>query len=79
MADAGDLKSLALDGRAGSSPALAIFYRSPEHFLFGAFFITVVDVFLPLFYRVGAEMKASASPLNLPVSSRFAVRNAANR
>lgn len=40
MADAGDLKSLALDGRAGSSPALAIyegflvFLESPFLFLF---------------------------------------------
>ncbi len=38
MADAGDLKSLALDGRAGSSPALAIFHRSPERFFVRGFF-----------------------------------------
>ena len=42
MADAGDLKSLALDGRAGSSPALAIYIlkapsgRRSEFFYFNA-------------------------------------------
>ena len=38
MADAGDLKSLALDGRAGSSPALAILTsRAPSVFRSGLF------------------------------------------
>lgn len=46
MADAGDLKSLALDGRAGSSPALAINLRSPERFFVRGFF-----VFAPSFSR----------------------------
>ena len=38
MADAGDLKSLALDGRTGSSPALAILTsRAPNVFRSGLF------------------------------------------
>ena len=49
MADAGDLKSLALDGRAGSSPALAIFHRSPERFFVRGFFCRRFERFFAAF------------------------------
>ena len=71
MADAGDLKSLALDGRAGSSPALAIFIEAPSVFRSGLF-LSPFRRFLPLyrffdvFPLVGAETEASASLKVLP-------------
>lgn len=65
MADAGDLKSLALDGRAGSSPALAINLRSSERFFVRSFFV-LADLASAFFYFPDFYVVNAAVPLSAP-------------